>query len=157
MYCMSRCKLSPGSLVMWDCAVRSLNATFIVVPFRISNTRISPRACFDAHIFSSDLHFVLIAFALVLLCGQPSKSHFSSPPLSLTVPCHYMLLIFLPPGYQSMELSFFLGRTLCQKCHSVFKNNLAIRHIKIQDEMPDDIKIQCINSMYMFTCACTLW
>lgn len=43
-----------------------------------------------------------------------------------------------------------------------FKNKLpkqrylAIRDGKMQGGMHDDIKIQCVNSMYIFTCACTL-
>lgn len=62
---MSRCKLSPASSVMWDCAVRSLNATFIVAPFPISSAHNSPLTCMATHIFSSKLNFVLIVSALV--------------------------------------------------------------------------------------------
>ena len=101
---MSRCKSSPGSSVMRDCAVRSLNATFVVVPFLISSAHISPRGCLATRIFSSRLHFVLIVSALVFLCGQlGGKPHSSGPPLSLKVPCDYGLLIFQPEGYRTLK------------------------------------------------------
>lgn len=85
----SRCKWSPGPSVMWDCAVRSLNATFVVVPFLISSAHISPRGCVQpARIFSSELHFLSIVSALLLLWGQLGGKPHSSPALRCPWQCH---------------------------------------------------------------------
>lgn len=124
MHCMSRWKSSPGSSVTWDCAVRSLNAAFIVVPFLISRAHVSPRSYLAAHIFSSNFHFVLIvSVSFFILWRNPGVSHdffFFFFFLSLHCPWGYSVivlpLISLPEANQAWKLhySLCLSWTLCQ-------------------------------------------
>lgn len=77
-------------------------------PFLISRAHVSPHGCSAAHIFSYRLNFVLIASALVFLCGQlGGKPHSSGPPVSLRVPCHYGLLIFQPQFIKAWRVIHF--------------------------------------------------